>query len=62
MAEENDRISELFEDKDIITQALARGVQEALLKHKQAGNLVAVWREGKIVWIKTEEINEAALL
>lgn len=60
MAEENDRISELFENKEIITQALARGVHEALLKHKQAGNPVAVWREGKIVWIKPEEIHEAA--
>lgn len=60
MAEENDRISELFANKEIITQALARGVQEALLKHKQAGNLVAVWRDGKIAWIKPEEIQDAA--
>lgn len=62
MAEEKarDRISEIFENKEIITQALARGVHEALLRHKQAGNPVAIWRDGKTVWLKPEEITEAA--
>lgn len=64
MAEEKarDRISEIFENKEIITQALARGVHEALLRHKQAGNPVAIWRDGKTVWLKPEEITEAAPL
>ncbi len=62
MAEEKvrDSISEMFENKEIITRALARGVHEALLRHKQAGNPVAVWRDGKTVWLKPEEIPEAA--
>lgn len=62
MAEEKakDKISEIFENKEIITQALARGVHEALLRHKQAGNPVAVRRDGKTIWLKPEEITEAA--
>jgi hypothetical protein len=55
-----DSISEIFEDKEKISQALAKGVHEALLRHKQAGNPVVTWRDGKIVWLKPEEIIEAA--
>ena len=51
-----DRITEAFANPERITQALAQGVRDALLKHKQAGNPVVVWRDGKIVWLKPEEI------
>lgn len=51
-----DKIAEAFADPERITQALAQGVRDALLKHKQAGNPIVVWRKGKIVWIKPEEI------
>ncbi|MFA6054743.1 MAG: hypothetical protein WC769_05140 [Thermodesulfovibrionales bacterium] len=51
-----DRITEAIADKDKITQALTRGVHDALLKHKQAGNPVVVWHDGKMVWLKPEEI------
>ncbi|MCG2720995.1 MAG: hypothetical protein L6290_03120 [Thermodesulfovibrionales bacterium] len=50
------RIEEAFANPEKITQALTRGVREALLKHKQAGNPVVVWRDGKMVWLKPEEI------
>ncbi len=51
-----DRIEEAFSNPEKITQALTQGVREALLKHKQAGNPVVVWRDGKMVWLKPEEI------
>jgi hypothetical protein len=51
-----DKISEVFSNPEKVTQALARGVHDALLKHKQAGNPIVVWRDGKIVWLKPEEI------
>ena len=54
--EHKDRISGAFADPEKITQALIKGVREALLKHKQAGNPVVVWKNGKIVWLKPEEI------
>ena len=51
-----DRITEALADKDKITQALTQGVHDALLKHKQAGNPVVVWHDGKMVWLKPEDI------
>jgi hypothetical protein len=51
-----DKISETFADPEKITQALAKGVYDALLRHKQAGNPVVVWQNGKMVWLKPEEI------
>jgi hypothetical protein len=53
---EEDKIKLIMRDREKISKALAQGVQNALLKHKQAGNPVAVWREGKVVWIPPEEI------
>ncbi len=52
-----DKITEAFADPEKITQALAQGIRDALLKHKQAGNPVVVWREGKAVWIEPEDIS-----
>ncbi|BCG46030.1 hypothetical protein GEOBRER4_n0807 [Citrifermentans bremense] len=55
-AQYSDKIEEVLSDPDRITEALAAGVREALKKHKQAGNPVVVWRDGKMVWLKPEEI------
>lgn len=55
-AQYRDKIDEALADREKITQALADGVREALKKHKQAGNPVVVWRDGKMVWLKPEEI------
>jgi hypothetical protein len=44
------------EDLEAIKSALGQAVGEALLKHKQAGNPVAVWRNGQVVWVKPEDI------
>ncbi|MBI5182484.1 MAG: hypothetical protein HZA06_06200 [Nitrospirae bacterium] len=52
----SDKIKEVLSDPDNVTQALVQGVREALLKHKQAGNPIVVWRDGKIVWLKPDEI------
>lgn len=53
-------IAELFEDDDLIDQALTaamrRGVREALRRHKQAGNPICEWRDGKVVWVLPNEI------
>ena len=44
------------DDIAAILEAMRRGVREALARHKQAGNPVAVWREGRVVLIPPEEI------
>jgi hypothetical protein len=36
--------------------ALKEAVAEALAEHKRQGNSIAVWRNGKTVWIPPEEI------
>jgi hypothetical protein len=51
-----DKISEIFKNKNKITHAIGQGIHEALLCHKRAGNPVASWKDGKIVWIPSEDI------
>ena len=36
--------------------ALKEAVAEAIAEHKRQGNPLAVWRNGKAVWISPEEI------
>ncbi len=53
-------LSDRLKDSALIERALRRAVQAALLRHKQAGNPVAVWRDGQVVWIAPEDIPVAA--
>jgi len=39
-----------------ILEAISRAIREAVLAHKRAGNPVAVWRDGQVVWLQPEEI------
>jgi len=49
-------IGKLFDDRESMDRALAKAVRLALLQHKRAGNPVATWRDGKVVWVEPEEI------
>jgi hypothetical protein len=49
-------LAERVQDIDLIKKALARGVREALIRHKQAGNPIAAWRNGEVVWIQPKDI------
>ena len=51
-----DTLGERLMDIGLIEQALSRAVRDALLRHRQAGNPVADWREGRVVWLPPEEI------
>jgi hypothetical protein len=53
-------LGERVRDLRLIEQALVRAVQEALKRHKHAGNPVAVWRDGRTVWIEPDKIPLAA--
>ena len=35
---------------------MKEAVREALLRHKKLGNPIAVWRDGRVVWLGPEEI------
>lgn len=49
-------ISELLANHALINEAINRAVQEAVLKHARAGQPVATWQHGRVVWIQPEEI------
>jgi hypothetical protein len=49
-------LGERLRDIKLIERALVRAVWEALLRHKQAGNPIAAWRDGRVVWIAPEDI------
>ncbi|OFV92821.1 MAG: hypothetical protein A3G76_10165 [Acidobacteria bacterium RIFCSPLOWO2_12_FULL_65_11] len=46
----------LVEDGDVIDQALKEGVRDAMLRHKKDGLPVVIDRDGKIVWVKPEDL------
>jgi hypothetical protein len=48
--------SERVNDIRRIERALRQAVRDALHRHKLAGNPVAVWRNGRVIWIPPEEI------
>jgi hypothetical protein len=49
-------IEERFRDVDASLKAIRLGVRRALWRHKQLGESVAVWRDGKVVILKPEDI------
>lgn len=49
-------IEDILSDDEAITRALAEGIQAALRMHKKMGNPVCGWKDGKIVWLKPEDI------
>jgi hypothetical protein len=49
-------ISQLFAEGKPIDDALAKGVREALSRHKKLGQSVAVWEDGKVVLLPPEKI------
>jgi hypothetical protein len=48
--------AELLANADAIEAAMNEAIREALLDHQRAGNPVAEWRNGQVVWILPEEI------
>lgn len=52
----NDRILEIMSDAEKVRQIIQSGIKAALLKHKQAGNPVCSWKNGKVYWIEAKNI------
>jgi len=48
----------LFNDDARIQKAMDEAVRAAILDHKRAGNPIAIWRDGKVVWLQPDEIPE----
>ena len=49
-----DRI--LTENRRVVDQALDRGIRKAIFRHKKDGLPVVVERDGKIEWVKPEDL------
>ncbi|MDB5320170.1 MAG: hypothetical protein JWN40_1801 [Phycisphaerales bacterium] len=49
-------IRELFEEGTPIDDALARGVADAIRRHKKLGNSIVIWRDGQIVHVPADQI------
>ena len=45
------------EEGELIDKALQQGVSDAVLRHKRDGLPMVIYREGKAVWIKPEDLS-----
>src|ERR1044072_4298126 len=48
-------ITEIFLDGELIDRAIRKAAREALRVHQQEGRPVAVWQDGRTVWLSPEE-------
>jgi hypothetical protein len=48
---------EFLAEVEAVEAAVQQAVQEALRMHKLAGNPVAGWKDGRVVWVPAEEID-----
>ena len=44
------------EDRRRIDEALEQGVRDAMIRHKKDGLPVVIYRDGKTVWVKPEDL------
>lgn len=56
LQENEDNISKILNDSNKIREIIQSGINNALLRHKQAGNPVCGWKNGKVYWIEPENI------
>ena len=52
----DDTITRVFNDASAVTEAIQAGVNDALLRHKQLGKPICVWRDDQVMWIAPEDI------
>jgi len=54
--EEESVADELLQDR--ILEAIGDAVQQAIRDHKRAGNPIAEWRDGRVVLVPPEQIED----
>lgn len=45
------------EERELIDRALQQGVRDAVLRHKRDGLPMVIYRDGKTVWVKPEDLS-----
>jgi len=51
-------ISDVFREGTAIDRALEAAAREAIKRHRQSGQPIPVWRDGKTVMVTAEELEE----
>jgi len=51
-----DKISQIMNDSEMVRKIIQSGINDALLKHKQAGNPVCGLKNGKVFWVEPKDI------
>jgi hypothetical protein len=44
------------EGGQLIAEALKKGVRDAMIRHKEAGLPVVIYRDGRAAWVKPEDL------
>ena len=52
-------IGAIFREGVLIDRAMATAAREAILRHKQLGQPMSIWRDGKTVLVSPEELEAA---
>jgi hypothetical protein len=45
------------EEGQLIDEAIRKGVRDAILRHKKEGLPLAIYRDGKTVWVDPDELD-----
>ena len=57
MGEAQKDVDRIFrENRPVVDEALKRGVRRAMLRHKIEGSSAVIERDGKIEWLKPEDL------
>ena len=51
-----DKISKIMNNPKKVREIIQSGINDALRKHKLAGNPVCGWKNGKVFWVQPEDI------
>jgi len=58
MADEPRNVRRIFQEGTLIDQAMKRSSRAALEVHRRAGLPLAIWRDGKTVWVSPDEFEK----
>ena len=56
--EEPPDVESVFAEGTAIDAALDRAVRAALIVHKKLGQSVVIWHDGKVVWVRPDQIED----
>jgi hypothetical protein len=55
-SQNEDTISQIMNDSERVRKIIQSGINNALLKHKQAGNPVCGLKNGEVFWLNPQDI------